>query len=183
MFSPIIIKKGSLLLWNGTLLCKRFTHSILSEFSALQPTDHTNFSLIFQHFIANSLPAFKYSSFLILKLFNIPTNPYVPLQQQIFFFFFHLFLARSTRWWISFFWLFLKNLNWRISALQNFVIFFHTSIRISHSYTCVPSLSELPSHPSLQPVSEPLFEFPVPSATVLSLTANSHWLSGLHMVL
>ena len=87
MFSPIIIKKVSLLLWNGTPPCKHFTHSILSEFSALQPTDHTNFSLIFQHFIANSLPAFKYSSFLILKLFNIPTNPYVPLQQQIFFFF------------------------------------------------------------------------------------------------
>ena len=161
MFSPIIIKKGSLLLWNGTLLCKRFTHSILSEFSALQPTDHTNFSLIFQHFIANSLPAFKYSSFLILKLFNIPTNPYVPLQQQIFFFF-HLFLARSTRWWISFFWLFLKNLNWRISALQNFVIFFHTSTRLSHSYTRVPSLSELP------PISLPTPAFSLSQSPYLS---------------
>ena len=34
--------------------------------------------------------------------------------------------------------------NWRIIALQNFVVFCHTSTRISHRYTHVPSLPSLP---------------------------------------
>ena len=37
--------------------------------------------------------------------------------------------------------------------------FCHTSTRISHRYTHVPSLPS-PPHPTLQPVTEPLFEFP-----------------------
>ena len=54
---------------------------------------------------------------------------------------------------------FLYFFDWRIIALQNFVVFCHTSTRISHRYTHVPSLaSPSPSH--LQAVSEPLFEFP-----------------------
>ena len=47
---------------------------------------------------------------------------------------------------LSFFFLFLF-FNWRIIALQNFVVFCHTSIRISHRYTHVPSL------PHLSPIS------------------------------
>ena len=48
---------------------------------------------------------------------------------------------------------FLINLffNWRIIALQNFVVFCHISTRISHRYTRVPSLpnlSHLPLHPT-----------------------------------
>ena len=39
--------------------------------------------------------------------------------------------------------------NWRIIALQNFVVFCHTSTRISHKYIHVPSLPHLPPHPSL----------------------------------
>ena len=35
--------------------------------------------------------------------------------------------------------------NWRIIALQNSVVFCHTSIRIIHRYTHVPSLPNLPS--------------------------------------
>ena len=35
-------------------------------------------------------------------------------------------------------------LNWRLIALQNFVVFCHTSTRISHRNTHVPSLSDLP---------------------------------------
>ena len=43
--------------------------------------------------------------------------------------------------------------NWRIIALQNFVVFCHIPVRISHRYTHVPSLLSLPpislpSHPS-----------------------------------
>ena len=37
--------------------------------------------------------------------------------------------------------------NWRKIALQNFVVFCHTSPRISHRYTHVPSLPDLPPHP------------------------------------
>ena len=47
--------------------------------------------------------------------------------------------------WFHFF----KNFNWRIIALHNFVVFCHTSSRISHRYTHVPSLpSHSPPHPS-----------------------------------
>ena len=45
-----------------------------------------------------------------------------------------------------------KNFNWRIIALQNFVVFCHSSTRISHKFTHVPSRTSLPSpapsHPS-----------------------------------
>ena len=59
---------------------------------------------------------------------------------------------------------FLIFFNWRIIAFQNFVVFCHTSTRISHRYTHVlffPNLPPTPiwSHPTLQPVTEPLFEF------------------------
>ena len=37
--------------------------------------------------------------------------------------------------------------NWRIFALQNFVVFCHTSTRISYRYTHVPSLLSSPFHP------------------------------------
>ena len=52
-----------------------------------------------------------------------------------------------------FFFIFRENFNWRIVALQNFVIFCQTSTRINHRYTLVPSLptsllSPSPSHPS-----------------------------------
>ena len=76
--------------------------------------------------------------------------------------------------------LFLKKfLNWRIIALQNFVVFCHTSTRISHRYTHVPSLSDLP------PISLliPLFSLSQsPRLSSLSHTENSYWLSVLYMV-
>ena len=43
-----------------------------------------------------------------------------------------------------FFFFFLFILSWRIIALQNFVLFCHTSTRISHRYTHVSSLLKLP---------------------------------------
>ena len=42
--------------------------------------------------------------------------------------------------------------NWRIIALQNFVVFCHTSTRLSHRYIHVPSLLNLP------PISLPIFK-------------------------
>ena len=51
--------------------------------------------------------------------------------------------------------------NWRIIALQNFVVFCKTSARISHRYTRVPSLpSPSPSRPSRLSQFESVFEFP-----------------------
>ena len=87
--------------------------------------------------------------------------------------------------WLFFFALpfFLKKIfifNGRIIALQNSVIFCQTSTWISHRYTYVPSLLNLPSIslPTLPLLvdTEPLCEFPEP-------TANSHWLSIVHMVM
>ena len=55
---------------------------------------------------------------------------------------------------------------WRIIALQNFVVFCQTSTWISHRYTYIPSLLNLP--PTSLPIpllcvdTEPLFEFPKP---------------------
>ena len=40
-----------------------------------------------------------------------------------------------------------KHVNWRIIALQNFVVFCHISTRISHRYTHVPSFPNPPSSP------------------------------------
>ena len=67
---------------------------------------------------------------------------------------------------ILFFFFFLIYLffNWRITALQNFVVFCQTSTWISHRYTYIPSLFNLPPIclpiPPLQVDTEPLFEFP-----------------------
>ena len=55
---------------------------------------------------------------------------------------------------------------WRITALQNFVVFCQTSTWISHRYTYILSLLNLPPIsrpiPSFQVDTEPLFEFPEP---------------------
>ena len=68
---------------------------------------------------------------------------------------------------------FLKKIcfNWRINALQNFVIFCQTSAWISRRYTCIPSLlnpfpSPSPSHPS-RLIQSPCFEFPEPYSKFL----------------
>ena len=60
----------------------------------------------------------------------------------------------------QFFFLIKKKINRRIIGLHNFLVFCHTSTRVSHRYTHVPSLWDLPPHPILQHVAEPLFEFP-----------------------
>ena len=70
--------------------------------------------------------------------------------------------------------------NWRIMSLQNCVVFCQTSTRISHRYIYLPSLLNLPpipfpSHPS-RLIQSPCLSF-------LSHTANSCWLSILHMVM
>ena len=69
-------------------------------------------------------------------------------------------------------------LNWRIIALQNFVVFCHTSTRIS--YTHVPSLPNLPpiSHPA-----PPSRVSQSPCLGSLGHIAHSHWLYILHMAL
>ena len=55
---------------------------------------------------------------------------------------------------------------WKISVLQNFVVFCQTSTWISHRYTYIPSFLSLPPIslpiPSLWVDTEPLFEFPEP---------------------
>ena len=73
-----------------------------------------------------------------------------------------------------------KKINWRIIALQNFMVFCHTSTRISHRYTYVPSL------PDLSPMALPTLPFSLSQSSCLSSlshTANSHWLSVLHRIL
>ena len=65
-------------------------------------------------------------------------------------------------------------------ALQNFVVSCHTSIRISHRYTNVSFLLNLP------PILLPILPFSLlqsPCLSSLSHTANFCWLSILHMVL
>ena len=69
---------------------------------------------------------------------------------------------------------------WRIIALQNFVIFCQTSAWISHRYTYIPSVLNLP--PISLP-SHPLRLMQSPCLSFLSYTANSHWLSILYMVI
>ena len=77
----------------------------------------------------------------------------------------HLFTfcgKMSTQILCSFFFLFFY---WRITVLQNFVVFCQTSTWISHRYTYIPSILNLPpiSHPISPSVdTEPLFEFPEP---------------------
>ena len=71
-------------------------------------------------------------------------------------------------------------LNWRIIALQKFVVLCQTSTCISHRYTYIPALLNLspspaPSHPS-RLIQSPCLSF-------LSHTENSCWLSILHVVL
>ena len=68
---------------------------------------------------------------------------------------------------------------WRIIALQNFVVFCQTLTWISHRYISPPFWTCLPSpylsHPS-RLIQSPCLSF-------LSHTANSCWLSILHMVM
>ena len=69
--------------------------------------------------------------------------------------------------------------NRRIIALQYFVGFWQASAWISHGYTYVPSLSS-PSHLHLHCIPSRFVQSP--SLGLLNYTANSHWLSVLHMV-
>ena len=63
--------------------------------------------------------------------------------------------------------LFFNVFNWRIIALQNFVAFCHTSIRISHRYTHVPSLPDLP------PISLPIPPFSLSQRPCLSSLSHT----------
>ena len=66
---------------------------------------------------------------------------------------------------------FFKVFNWRIIALQGFVAFCYTSRRISHRYTHVPFLLDLP------PISLPISIFSLsqsPCLSSLSHTENPH---------
>ena len=71
------------------------------------------------------------------------------------FIYFLCFLSTSFDIWdicifISLVYLFYKLFffNWRIIALQNFVVFYWTSTWISHRYLYIPSLLNLPPHPT-----------------------------------
>ena len=69
-----------------------------------------------------------------------------------------------------------KKINWRIVALQNVVVFCHTSTRVRHKCTHVPSLLDFP------PISLPIPHFSLsqsPCLSSLSHIAKSHWLSVL----
>ena len=70
--------------------------------------------------------------------------------------------------------------NWEIFAFQNVLILCHTSTGISHRYTHVPSLPNLPPIFLLIP---PFSLSQRPCLSSPSHTANSHWLSILCMVL
>ena len=85
--------------------------------------------------------------------------------------------GRKWKQWQLFFF---KFLNWRIIALQNFVVFCYTSTRISRGYTRVPSLLHVPPISVLIP---PFSLSQSPCLGSLSHIANSHWLSILHMVM
>ena len=76
-------------------------------------------------------------------------------------------------------WFFFKFcfINWRIIALQYCDGFCHVSTWISHRYTYVSSLLNLPPHPT------PLGCHRALGLGSLCRTANSHWLSILHMVM
>ena len=80
--------------------------------------------------------------------------------------------------WETVFYLFI--LNWRIIALQYCVGFCHTSARISHGiHTSLPSWTSLPP-----PI--PSYPSGLSQSTGLSSlchTANSYWLSILHMLM
>ena len=84
--------------------------------------------------------------------------------------------------YIFFFCHFIYIFSWRIVALQNFVVFYQTSTKISHRYTHIPSL---PNQTSL-PVPSPPHLYRLSQSSCLcslSHTANSQWLSILQMVL
>ena len=78
-----------------------------------------------------------------------------------------LFWVGSFVLWRTPFLLFLNLFfDWRIIALQNFVVFCQTSTWISHRYTYISSLRNIPPIslpiPPLQVGTESLFEFPEP---------------------
>ena len=69
--------------------------------------------------------------------------------------------------------------NWMIIALQYCVDFCNTSTWISHRYTYISSLLKIP------PTSYPILPFQIVTKhwfVYLNHTANSHWLSILHVV-
>ena len=67
---------------------------------------------------------------------------------------------------------------WRIIALRNFSVFCQTSTSISHKYTHIPSFLNLP--PNSFPI-YPTRLIQSPRLSLLSHTANSHWLSIVHV--
>ena len=72
--------------------------------------------------------------------------------------------------------------NWRIIALQYCIGFCHTSTWISHKYNMSPSSwTSLPPPTPLPPTPSHLSQSTCMSS--LYHTANSHWLSILHMVI
>ena len=71
-----------------------------------------------------------------------------------------------------------------IVALQNFVVFCHSSTRISHRYTHVPSLPDIPpiSLPA-PPVAEPLSEFPESHSKFLLAIYFTHGIVSIYVTL
>ena len=92
---------------------------------------------------------------------------------------FRLSLAVKSLFYLILWLQFKKIFYWRIIALQNFVVFCHTSTRISHRYTNVPSL---PNLSPISPCNPPFSLLQRPCLSSLSHTASSHWLSILQMV-
>ena len=78
-------------------------------------------------------------------------------------------------------------LNWRITGLQNFVVFCQTSTWISHRYTYIPFLLNLlpillPT-PPLKVDTDPLFEFPEPNSKSPSAVYFTHGNVSFHATL
>ena len=90
------------------------------------------------------------------------------------------FSLRSIVRHVSVFFFFNLFFYWRIIALQNFVVFCQISAWISHRYTHIPSCLNLPPTPTPLHLSGLIQS---PCLSFLSHTANSHWLSILHVVM
>ena len=131
--------------------------------------DSPIFCLLVFLFLLTDAPSPHFSTVLVTVSHSLPFSPALnKFREQKS----KLLLWEKTCWSWSVV-LFFNVFNWRIIALQNFVAFCHTSIRISHRYTHVPSLPDLP------PISLPIPPFSLsqrPCLSSLSHTANSHWL-------
>ena len=140
----------------------------------------SSYYVLYYQYLSKSFPLVNSSNFtFIMKIFsNSLVKVTFFLSQLYFLVWTHISSFKKLHLWgIAFFWL--KSYR-KIIAVHSFVVFRHTSARISHRYIHIPSFPDLP------PISLPTPPFSLsqsPCLSSLSYRANSHWLSVLHMVL